>query len=71
MKSSNTGKPEKQTVIWPRQSISEKVKSLKANPIILYSSIGSLHSRPDLTERTIVLELQRIPAEKCLKDIDI
>jgi len=29
MKSSNTGKPEKQTAIWPRQSLSEKVKILQ------------------------------------------
>ena len=41
---------------------------LKANPVILYSSIGSLHSRPDLTERTIVFELQRIPAQKRLEE---
>lgn len=34
---------------------------LQSNPVILYSSIGSLHSRPDLAERTIVIELQRIP----------
>lgn len=44
---------------------------LKANPIILYSSIGSLHSRPDLTERTIVFELQRIPDEKRMEDIEL
>jgi len=44
---------------------------LKANPIILYSSIGSLHSRPDLTERTIVFELQRIPDEKRLEDTEL
>ncbi len=37
---------------------------LKANSVIFYSSIGSLHSRPDLTERTIVFELQRISDEK-------
>lgn len=36
----------------------------KCNPLILFSSIGSLHSRPDLAERTIVIELQRIPEEK-------
>lgn len=41
---------------------------LKANPIILYSSIGSLHSRPDLTERTIVFELQRIAGDKRMEE---
>ncbi len=33
---------------------------LKSNSVIFFSSIGSLHSRPDLTERSIVFELQRI-----------
>lgn len=36
---------------------------LKANSIIFFSGIGSLHSRPDLTERTVVLELERISEE--------
>lgn len=37
---------------------------LKANSVIFFSSIGSLHSRPDLTERSIVFELERVPEEK-------
>lgn len=36
---------------------------LKSNSIIVYSSITSLHTRPDLTERTIRLDLERIPKE--------
>lgn len=37
---------------------------MKANSVIFFSSIGSLHSRPDLTERSIVFELERVPEEK-------
>ena len=38
---------------------------LKAKTIIMYSSVvSSLHSRPDLSERTIVFELRRIADEK-------
>jgi hypothetical protein len=37
---------------------------LKANSVIFFSSIGTLHSRPDLTERSIVFELDRVPEEK-------
>ena len=34
---------------------------MKASGVIVFSSITSLHSRPDLHERTIKLELERIP----------
>lgn len=44
---------------------------LRANSVIFYSSIGSLHSRPDLTERTIVFELGRIPDEKRMPEAEI
>jgi hypothetical protein len=44
---------------------------LKMNPVVLYSSIGSLHSRPDLTERTIIFELQRIFNEKRMEESEI
>lgn len=37
---------------------------LKANSVIIYNSITSLHNRPDLTERTVCLNLQRIPSDK-------
>jgi hypothetical protein len=40
----------------------------RANSVIFFSSIGSLHSRPDLTERSIVFELERIPPEKNLDE---
>lgn len=36
---------------------------LKSNSVIVYSSITSLHDRPDLSERTIRLDLERIPKE--------
>lgn len=41
---------------------------LKANSIIFFSSIGSLHSRPDMTERTIVFELERVPPEQRMEE---
>jgi hypothetical protein len=44
---------------------------LKANSIIFYSSIGSLHSRPDLTERTIVFDLKRVSAERMMDENDL
>ena len=43
----------------------------KSNPVILYSSIGSLHSRPDLTERTIVFQLQRITDDKRMEEMEL
>lgn len=44
---------------------------LKANSIVFFSSIGSLHSRPDMTERTIVFELERVPAEKRMEEEEL
>ena len=37
---------------------------MKASGVIVFSSITSLHDRPDLHERTIKLELERIPKEE-------
>lgn len=37
---------------------------MKASGVIIYSSITSLHDRPDLHERTIKIELERIPKEE-------
>lgn len=44
---------------------------LKANSVIFFSSIGSLHSRPDLTERSIIFELERITDEKRLDENEV
>lgn len=44
---------------------------LKSNPIILYTSIANVHSRPDLAERTIVLQLGRIPDEKRMTEPEL
>lgn len=44
---------------------------LKANSVIFYSSIGSLHSRPDLTERTIVFDLKRVSPERMMEENDL
>jgi hypothetical protein len=45
---------------------------LKGNTVIMLNSVvGSLHSRPDLTERTIVFELRRIADENRLAIKDV
>ena len=44
---------------------------LKGNPVIFYTSIGSIHSRPDLTERTVVIELQRIPDKERMDEPEL
>ncbi len=44
---------------------------LKANSIVFFSSIGSLHSRPDMTERTIVFELERLAPEQRMEESEL
>lgn len=44
---------------------------LKSNSVIFFTSIGSLHSRPDLTERSIIFELQRISDEMRVDEIEV
>ncbi len=44
---------------------------LKANSIIFFTGIGSLHSRADLIERSIRFELDRVPPEKRLDEIEL
>jgi hypothetical protein len=36
---------------------------LKSNSVVVFTSITSLHDRPDMTERTIRLDFERIPKE--------
>jgi len=47
-----------------------EVTELDPQGIIFFNGIGSLHSRPDLTERTIVIELERIPKKERIDDVE-
>lgn len=69
MKTDNSGQPEKKTVVWPRQSISEKVVEVHEAAVRLVATRPALITRkPGLIESRIARTLRRSRNEFTTKE---